>query len=392
MSLVFNDIRNMMVGSKKSLYDYLIVGAGMFGSVFAYLAKRAGKRCLVVDKRSHIGGNVYTHEIEGIPVHEYGAHIFHTSNEEVWRFVTSLATFNNFVNSPIANYKGRLFNLPFNMNTFYEIWGVITPEDARRKIEEQRHAAGIEEPKNLEELAISLVGMDIYRILIKGYTEKQWGRDCKDLPTSIIKRIPVRYTFDNNYFNARWQGIPDEGYTKLVDRLLDGIEVRLGVDYLHNRAELSSVAHKVIFTGPIDSFFDYCYGPLEYRTVYFEKEVLQKENFQGVAVVNYTDRNIPYTRIIEHKHFIFGEKGKKGLTVISREYPEEWSALKEPYYPVNDEKNACLYEQYVLLSKNQDEARNVIFGGRLGSYRYYDMDKVIEAAFDLADKEKLLNR
>ncbi len=372
-------------------YDYLIVGAGLFGAVAANLASRAGKRCLVIDRRPHIGGNVFTSTREGIPVHEYGAHIFHTSNEAVWRFVNRFAEFNNFINSPVANYRGRLFNLPFNMNTFYAMWGVRTPAEALAKIEAQRAAAGIREPKNLEEQAISLVGTDIYQTLIKGYTEKQWGRDCRDLPASIIKRLPVRLTFDNNYFNARYQGIPVEGYTRLVEKLLDGIEVRLGVDFLESREELSRMARKVIFTGPIDAFFDNCFGPLEYRTVRFETEVQPVENFQGVAVVNYTEREVPYTRIIEHKHFVFGTQGRRDVTVVSREYPEEWNPSKEPYYPVNDEKNAKLFAAYDELAKTHPSSRNVLFGGRLGAYRYYDMDKVIEAAFDLAAAEGFAN-
>lgn len=370
-------------------YNYLIVGAGLFGSVFAHLAKISGKRCLVIDRRNHIGGNVYTHNIEGIPVHKYGAHIFHTSNDLVWRFVNSFASFNNFVNSPIANYKGRLFNLPFNMNTFYAMWGVKTPEEALVKIEEQRSAAGFSEPKNLEEQAISLVGTDIYEILIKGYTEKQWGRSCKELPPSIIKRLPVRLTFDNNYFNARWQGIPEEGYTKLTERLLEGIDIRLNTDFFCNRTYLASLAEKIIFTGPIDAFFDYCFGPLQYRTVRFETQLLPLNNFQGVAVVNYTEREIPYTRIIEHKHFVFGSQGRSDVTVISKEYPEEWINSKEPYYPVNDAKNIALYDRYVNLSKNNPDTRNVIFAGRLGAYRYFDMDKIVELAFELAHKENL---
>ena len=370
-------------------YNYLIVGAGLFGSVFAHLAKISGKRCLVIDRRNHIGGNVYTHNIEGIPVHKYGAHIFHTSNDLVWRFVNSFASFNNFVNSPIANYKGRLFNLPFNMNTFYAMWGVKTPEEALVKIEEQRSAAGFSEPKNLEEQAISLVGTDIYEILIKGYTEKQWGRSCKELPPSIIKRLPVRLTFDNNYFNARWQGIPEEGYTKLTERLLEGIDIRLNTDFFCNRTHLASLAEKIIFTGPIDAFFDYCFGPLQYRTVRFETQLLPLNNFQGVAVVNYTEREVPYTRIIEHKHFVFGSQGRSDVTVISKEYPEEWNNSKEPYYPVNDAKNIALYDRYVNLSKNNPDTRNVIFAGRLGAYRYFDMDKIVELAFELAHKENL---
>ena len=374
-----------------ALFDYLLVGAGLFNSVFANLAHSIGKRCLIVEKRDHIAGNIYTEEIEGIPVHKYGAHIFHTSNEEVWRYVNRFATFNNFINAPLANYKGRLFNLPFNMNTFYALWGVKTPAEALSKIEEQRVTANIRAPKNLEEQAISLVGTDIYEILIKGYTEKQWGRECKYLPASIIKRLPVRLTFDNNYFNARWQGIPVEGYTRLVERLLDGVEVQLGVDFLQERENLSSVANKIIFSGPIDAFFNYCLGPLEYRTVHFEHQLVHQENYQGVAVVNYTEREVPYTRIIEHKHFVFGTQGRKGVTLISREYPEEWDLHKEPYYPVNDDKNTNLYRQYENLAKSRWDARNIVFAGRLGSYRYYDMDKVIEAAFELAQRENLLD-
>lgn len=372
-------------------YDYLIVGSGLFGSVFANIAKQNNKNVLVVEKRDHLAGNIFTDEIEGIPVHKYGAHIFHTSNAQVWRYVNRFTSFNNFVNSPIAVYKGRLYNLPFNMNTFYSMWGVKTPAEALAKIEEQRAVAGIREPQNLEEQAISLVGSDIYKTLIKGYTEKQWGRDCKDLPASIIKRLPVRLTFDNNYFNARWQGIPVEGYTRLVEQLLDGIEVRLGVDFLKDRATLSSIAHKVIFTGPIDAFFEYCYGPLEYRTVRFDTQVVPIENYQGVAVVNYTEREVPYTRIIEHKHFVFAMQGRRDVTVISREYPEEWNLSREPYYPVNDEKNTRLYEQYATLARTNEATRNVIFGGRLGAYRYYDMDKVIEEAFDLVRRERLID-
>lgn len=373
-------------------YDYLIVGSGLFGSVFAYFARRSGVKCLVVEKREHPGGNIYTSFQEGIPVHEYGAHIFHTSNEQIWKFLNRFISFNNFVNSPVANYKGRLFNLPFNMNTFYAVWGVRTPEEARSKIEEQRQVAKIFDPKNLEEQAISLVGTDLYRILIKGYTEKQWGRDCKDLPASIIKRLPVRMTFDNNYFNSRWQGIPVEGYTRLIESLLEGIEVRLGIDFLQERDTLSALAQKIVYTGPIDAFFDYCCGPLEYRTVRFDTEVLPVANYQGVAVMNYTEREVPYTRIIEHKHFVFGSQGRKDVTVISREYPEEWDVSKEPYYPVNDEKNTRLYKQYLSLANSRVDASSVIFGGRLGSYQYYDMDKVIEAAYDLACREGLVDQ
>lgn len=355
-------------------YQYLVVGAGLFGAVFAHEAKRVGKSVLVVEKRNHIAGNVYTEEIEGIPVHRYGAHIFHTNDEDVWRFITRFGEFNNFVNSPVANYQGKLFNLPFNMNTFYAMWGVKTPEEAAAKIAEQRTAAGIESPKNLEEQAISLVGEDIYRCLIKGYTEKQWGRDCKELPASIIKRLPVRLTFDNNYFNARHQGIPVDGYTRLIERLLDGIEVRTGIDYLAHRTELDALANKVVYTGPIDAFFNYQLGELAYRRVCFETKVLDTANYQGVAVVNYTEREIPYTRAIEHKHFVFGTQPK---SVVSYEYPAEWKRGDEPYYPVNDEANQALYERYRALASSQP---NVIFGGRLGSYKYYDMDKVIAEA------------
>lgn len=370
-------------------YDYLIVGCGLFGSTFAHLAKKSGKRCLVIDKRSHVAGNIFTNVLEGIPVHQYGAHIFHTSNKLVWDFVNQFVSFNNFVNSPIANYKGQLFNLPFNMNTFYEMWGITTPSEAHKKIQEQRIVANIQTPKNLEEQAISLVGTDIYQTLIKGYTEKQWGKECKDLPASIINRLPVRLTFDNNYFKDRWQGIPIEGYTRLIELLLDGIPIRLGVDFFQERKTLSDLAQKIIFTGPIDAFFNYCYGPLEYRSLRFETEILPYENYQGVAVMNYTDREVAFTRIIEHKHFVFGTQGRKDVTVISREYPDNWDKTKEPYYPVNNDMNSRLYDQYVSLSRSLSNVHNVIFGGRLGAYKYYDMDKVIEAAFSLAEREKL---
>lgn len=362
-------------------YDYLIVGAGLFGAVFAHEATKRGKRCLVVEKRSHIGGNVFTEEIEGIQVHKYGAHIFHTSNEEVWQYVCQFARFNNFINSPVANYKGKLYNLPFNMNTFYQMWGVKTPAEAAAKIDEQRKAAGIVEPRNLEEQAISLVGEDIYRILIKGYTEKQWGRDCRDLPASIIRRLPVRFTFDNNYFRDRFQGIPEDGYTAMVEKMLDGVEVRLNTDFLEQKAELEAIADKVIFTGPIDAYFDYVYGPLNYRSVRFETEILPIQNYQGVAVVNYNEREVPFTRIIEHKHFVFGTQEK---TVISREYPSEWKLGVEPYYPVNDGPNTALYERYKALAENQ---KRVHFAGRLGQYKYFDMDKVIAEAHEYARSE-----
>ena len=368
-------------------YDYLIVGAGLFGAVFAREAADAGKRVLVIDRRPHIAGNVYTEKIEGINVHRYGAHIFHTNNREVWRYVNRFAEFNRFTNSPVANYHGELYSLPFNMYTFNRMWGVVTPEEAAARIEEQRKAAGITEPKNLEEQAISLVGTDIYEKLVKGYTEKQWGRSCTELPAFIIRRLPVRLTFDNNYFNALFQGIPVGGYTRMVERMLDGIEVRLNTDFLKNRAELSALADRVLYTGAIDAYFDLSLGSLEYRSVRFETEVLDKPNFQGNAAVNYTDRETPWTRIIEHKWFEFG-KDEEGndlpKTVISREYSSEWKPGGEPYYPVNNEKNSALYERYREMALRE---KNVIFGGRLGEYKYYDMDKVIEQALALSKKE-----
>ena len=357
-------------------YDYLIVGAGLFGAVFAHEAKKAGKTCLVIEKRSHIGGNIYTEEHEGIQVHRYGAHIFHTSNKKIWDYVNQFSDFNNFVNSPIANFKGKLYSLPFNMNTFYAMWGVKTPSEAEAMIKQQRVDAAIAEPKNLEEQAISLVGRDIYHILIKGYTEKQWGRSCSDLPASIIKRLPVRLTYDNNYFNDRYQGIPIGGYTAMVEKMLDGMEIRLNTDYLENKQELDQLAKKIIYTGPIDAFFNYCLGTLNYRSVRFETETLNQSNYQGVAVVNYTEREIPYTRIIEHKHFEFGNQEK---TIISREYPSEWKVGEEAYYPINDDANTNLYKKYKRLAEAET---NIIFGGRLGSYRYYDMDKVIAEALE----------
>ncbi len=363
------------------MYDYLIVGAGLFGSVFAREATDKGKKVLVIDKRPHIAGNVYTKEVEGINVHEYGAHIFHTNNREVWDYVNKFIEFNRFTNSPVANYKGELFSLPFNMYTFNKMWGVVTPQEAEAKIEEQKKAAGITEPKNLEEQAISLVGTDIYEKLIKGYTEKQWGRPCNELPAFIIKRLPVRYTFDNNYFNALYQGIPMGGYTKMVENMLEGIEVRTGVDYFENKEELDAQADKIIYTGPIDAYYDFKLGTLEYRSVRFETEVLDTPNFQGNAAVNYTDAETPWTRIIEHKFFEFGDQPK---TVISREFSSEWKPGDEPYYPVNDEKNGKLYEEYKKLADAEDK---VIFGGRLGEYKYYDMDKVIESALAAAAKE-----
>ena len=367
-------------------YNYLIVGSGLYGATIAQQAKKAGKSVLVIDKHPNVGGNIYTEKVEGINVHKYGAHIFHTNNKEVWDYVTSFVDFNRFTNSPVANYKGELYSMPFNMYTFNKMWGVVTPEEAAAKIEEQKKEI-TGEPKNLEEQAISLVGRDIYEKLVKGYTEKQWGRDCKDLPAFIIKRLPVRLTFDNNYFNALYQGIPIGGYTKLIEKMLEGIEVRLNVDYLENKEELDKLAEKVIYTGPIDAYFDYKLGTLEYRSVRFENEILDKPNFQGNAAVNYTDRETPWTRIIEHKWFEFG-KDENGndlpKTVISREYSSEWKLGDEPYYPVNDAKNSTLYEQYKALAEAED---NVIFGGRLGEYKYYDMDKTIEVALVAAKKE-----
>ena len=369
------------------MYDYLIVGAGLYGSVIARETAKGGKSSLVIDKREHVAGNVYTDKVEGINVHVYGAHIFHTNNKEVWDYVNQYAVFNRFTNSPVANYKGELYSLPFNMYTFNKMWGVITPLEAAAKIEEQRNAAGITKPKNLEEQAISLVGIDIYEKLIKGYTQKQWGRECKDLPAFIIKRLPVRLTFDNNYFNALYQGIPIGGYTKMVENILDDpmITVKLNVDFLDKREELMSMARTVIYTGPIDAYFDYKLGNLEYRSVRFENELLNTPNYQGNAAVNYTDAETPWTRIIEHKWFEFG-KDENGndlpKTVISREYSSEWKPGDEPYYPVNDEKNSALYALYKELADREDR---VIFGGRLGEYKYYDMDQVIAASLEKAD-------
>ena len=362
-------------------YDYLIVGAGLFGAVFAREALDRGKSVLVIDKRDHIGGNIYTEEIEGIQVHKYGAHIFHTNDRLVWEYVSKFAEFNRYTNSPVANYKGELYSLPFNMYTFNRMWGVVTPDEARAKIAEQRAASGITEPRNLEEQAISLIGTDIYEKLVKGYTEKQWGRPCEELPAFIIRRLPVRFTFDNNYFNALYQGIPIGGYTAMVEKMLEGAEVRLNIDYLENKAELDSICDKVVYTGPIDSYFNYCYGPLGYRSVRFENELLDTDNFQGNAVVNYTDRETPYTRIIEHKHFEFGTQAK---TIISKEYSQEWQPGIEPYYPVNDDKNSALYEKYKALADNEG---NILFGGRLAEYRYYDMDAVIASALTAAERE-----
>lgn len=368
------------------MYDYLVVGSGLYGAVFAHEAKAHGKAVLVVDKRPNIAGNVYTEKVEGIHFHKYGAHIFHTNDTRVWNYINQFATFNRFTNSPVANYKGELYSLPFNMYTFNKMWGVVTPEEAAAKIEEQRKEI-TGKPKNLEEQAISLVGRDIYEKLIKGYTEKQWGRDCKKLPAFIIKRLPVRLTFDNNYFNALYQGIPIGGYTKLVANLLEGIEVRLNVDYLEHKAELDAMAKMVVYTGPIDAYFSYKLGALEYRSVRFETEILDKSNFQGNAAVNYTDRETPWTRIIEHKWFEFG-KDENGddlpKTIISREYSSEWKLGDEPYYPVNDAKNGTLYEEYRALA---DGEKGVIFGGRLGEYKYYDMDAVIASALDMSEHE-----
>lgn len=370
------------------MYDYLIVGAGLYGSVMARQLTDAGKKVLVIDKRSHIAGNVYTEEIEKIQVHKYGAHIFHTNNKRVWEYVNRFAEFNRFTNSPVANYKGELYSLPFNMYTFNKMWGVVTPDEAKEKIEEQRKATGIEEPKNLEEQAISLVGKDIYEKLIKGYTMKQWGRPCNELPAFIIKRLPVRFTFDNNYFNALYQGIPIGGYTKLVENMLDGIEVRVNTDYLDNKQKFDELADKVIYTGPIDAYYGYKLGELQYRSVRFETEVLDVPNYQGNAAVNYTDSETPWTRIIEHKWFEFGKDVDGNdipKTVISKEYSLEWKLGDEPYYPVNDDKNNALYEQYRELALAENK---VVFGGRLGEYKYYDMDAVIAVALEKAESLK----
>lgn len=361
-------------------YDYLVVGAGLYGAVFAYEAKKKGKTCLVIDKRDHIAGNIYCENVSGINVHKYGAHIFHTSDKKIWEYVNQFAEFNNYINSPVARYKNELYNLPFNMNTFSKMWNIATPQEAKDIIASQIADLNITEPKNLEEQALSLVGKDVYEKLIKGYTEKQWGRDCKDLPSFIIKRLPLRFIYDNNYFNDRYQGIPIGGYTKIVEKMLDGIEVRLNTNYLDNREEFDAMADKIVYTGMIDQFYDYKLGVLEYRSVRFETEELPMENYQGNAVVNYTEREVPYTRIIEHKHFEFG---KQPTTIISREYSSEWKKGDEPYYPVNNDKNNALYQQYKELA---DKEHKVIFGGRLGGYKYYDMDKVIVAALEMCEK------
>lgn len=372
-------------------YDYLIVGAGLFGAVFAHEAKKAGKNVLVIDKRAHIGGNIYTKEVEGIQVHEYGAHIFHTSDKKVWDYVQQFAEFNRYTNSPVARYKDELYNLPFNMNTFSKMWGISTPQEAKEKIAEQIKEAGITEPKNLEEQAISLVGRDIYEKLVKGYTEKQWGKRATELPSFIIRRLPVRFVYDNNYFNDKYQGIPIGGYTKMVEKMLDGVEVRLNTDYFANKEKLDAEAENVVFTGMIDEYYNYCYGELEYRSLRFETEVLDEENHQGNAVVNYTEYEVPYTRIIEHKHFEYGCQGGYGntmtesnpKTVITREYPAQWKKGDEPYYPMNDEKNNALYQKYQELAEKEE---HVIFGGRLGMYKYYDMHQVIAEALKCVEE------
>ena len=372
-------------------YDYLIVGSGLFGAIFAYEANKKGKKCLVIDKRPHIAGNIYTENIDGINVHKYGAHIFHTSNKEVWNYINQFAEFNRYTNSPVARYKDEVYNMPFNMNTFNKMWGVFTPNEAMEKIEQEKKEAGITEPKNLEEQAISLVGKTIYEKLVKGYTEKQWGKRATELPTFIIKRLPVRFIYDNNYFNDLYQGIPVGGYTQIIEKMLKGIDVKLNCNYFDNKEELDNIAEKIVFTGPIDKYYDYQFGELEYRSLRFETEKIDMENYQGNAVVNYTEYEVPYTRIIEHKHFEYGkslgniaEGQAKEKTIITREYPDKWDKEKEPYYPINDEKNDALYEKYRELSKKDN---NVIFGGRLGQYKYYDMDKVIEAALQTVKEE-----
>ncbi|MBO5397960.1 MAG: UDP-galactopyranose mutase [Clostridia bacterium] len=372
-------------------YDYLIVGSGLFGSIFAYEAHKKGKKCLIIDKRSHIAGNIYTENIDGINVHKYGAHIFHTSNQEVWNYICKFAEFNRYTNSPVAIYKNELYNLPFNMNTFNKLWGVITPEEAKEKIEEEKKQYGIKEPKNLEEQAISLAGKTIYEKLVKGYTEKQWGKKATELPNFIIKRLPVRFTYDNNYFNDKYQGIPIGGYTKIIEKMLEGIEVRLNTDFFDDRKEFENIAEKIVFTGPIDKYYDYKFGELEYRSLRFETQELNIENYQGNAVVNFTEYEVPYTRIIEHKHFEYGlslgniAEGKaKNKTIITKEFPDTWETGKEPYYPINNEKNDNLYNKYKDLANKDNK---VIFGGRLGQYKYFDMDKVILEALNFAKQE-----
>ena len=362
-------------------YDYLIVGAGLFGAIFAYEANKKGKKCLVIDKRNHIAGNIYTEEIEGIQVHKYGAHIFHTSNKQIWDYINQFAEFNRYTNSPIAKYKDEVYNMPFNMNTFNKLWGVFTPEEAKQKIEEELKTANIGEPQNLEEQAIKLVGKTIYEKLVKGYTEKQWGKRATELPSFIIKRLPVRFTYDNNYFNDKYQGIPIGGYTQIVEKMLNNVETRLNCDYFEHKAELENIAEKIVFTGPIDKFYDYKFGELEYRSLRFETETLDTNNYQGNAVVNYTEYEVPYTRIIEHKHFEYGTQDK---TVITREYPDTWNTEKEAYYPINNEKNNELYNKYKELAQKDT---NVIFGGRLGQYKYYDMHIVIEEALKCVQNE-----
>ena len=375
------------------MYDYLVVGSGLFGSIFAHEATKRGKSCLVIEKRENVGGNIYTKNVKGINVHQYGAHIFHTNNKKVWEYINQFAEFNRYTNSPVANYKNELYNLPFNMNTFNKLWGVITPAEAQAKIEEERKAAGITEPRNLEEQAISLVGTTIYEKLIKGYTEKQWGKKCTELPSFIIKRLPTRYIFDNNYFNNKYQGIPVGGYTAMIEKMLEGIDVKLNYDYFEHQEELKGMAKKIVFTGPIDKFYDFQFGKLEYRSLKFETEELNIGNYQGNAVVNYTEAEIPYTRIIEHKHFEYAKslgneesEEVSNFTIITREYPLTWDETKEPYYPINNEENNSLYQKYEELSQKDE---NVIFGGRLGKYKYYDMDKIIEEALNALKAEKL---
>lgn len=363
------------------MYNYLVVGSGLFGAIFAYEANKRGKKCLVIDKRNHIGGNIYTEKIEGINVHKYGAHIFHTSNKGIWEYINQFAEFNRYTNSPVARYKDEVYNLPFNMNTFNKLWGVFTPDEAKAKIEEELREVNIDEPKNLEEQAIKLVGKTIYEKLVKGYTEKQWGMRATELPSFIIKRLPVRFTYDNNYFNDKYQGIPEGGYTQIIEKMLDGIDIKLNYDYFEHKDELYDVAEKIVFTGPIDQYYDYCFGELQYRSVRFETEVLDTDNYQGNAVVNYTEYEVPYTRIIEHKHFEYGNQPK---TVISREYSDTWNKDKEPYYPINNDRNNELYLKYKELA---DKDKKVIFGGRLGQYKYYDMHKVIEEALKTVEAE-----